>query len=102
MGSDPTAGRRGDKTVLRRCGMPRYKFFRSDSEQLCGCRFSGADFLCKLMCGAVPVNLRGFQGPRDRPDPENDRFFINSLNPHPLTGYLKAILRDFSGATKWL
>ena len=39
---------------------------------------SGADFLCKLMCGAGPVDLRGSQGPRGRPDPENDRFSAKS------------------------
>ena len=48
---------------------------------------SGADFLCELMCGAGPVDLRGSRGPRGRPDPENDRFSAKSppppLPPHP-------------------
>ena len=30
---------------------------------------SGADFLCKLLCGAGPVDLRGSRGPQGRPDP---------------------------------
>ena len=34
---------------------------------------SGADFWCKLTCGAGPADLRGSRGPRGRPDPENDR-----------------------------
>jgi len=42
---------------------------------------SGADFLCKLMCGAGPVDLRGSRGPRGRPDPENDRFSAKSKPP---------------------
>ena len=39
---------------------------------------SGADFLCKLMCGAGPDDLRGSRGPRGRPDPENDRLSAKS------------------------
>ena len=35
---------------------------------------SGAEFLCKLMCGAGPVDLRRTQGPRGRPDPQSRRF----------------------------
>ena len=42
---------------------------------------SGADFLCKLMSGAGPVDLRGSRGPRGRPDPENDRFSTKSKTP---------------------
>ena len=42
---------------------------------------SGADFSCKLMCGAGPVDLRGSRGPRGRPDPENDRFSAKSKTP---------------------
>ena len=42
---------------------------------------SGADFLCTLMCGAGPVDLRGSRVPRGRPDPENDRFSAKSKTP---------------------
>ena len=35
---------------------------------------SGADFLCKLMCGAGPVDLRGYPAAWGRPDPQNRRF----------------------------
>ena len=31
---------------------------------------SGADFMCKLMCGAGPVDLRGSRRSRGRPDPQ--------------------------------
>jgi len=43
---------------------------------------SRLDFMCKLMCGAGPVDLRGSRWPRGRPDPENDRFSANLQDKH--------------------
>ena len=42
---------------------------------------SGADFLCKLMCRAGPVDLRGSRGPRGRPDPPKSTISVRVFGP---------------------
>ena len=71
---------------------------------------SGADFLCKLMCGAGPVDLRGSRVPRGRPDPENDRFSAKFKTTFPwvpegslagVCGCHEMALELVSGADFW-
>ena len=42
---------------------------------------SGADFLCNLMCGAGPVDLRGSRGRFRRPDPQKSTISGRLQNP---------------------
>ena len=58
---------------------------------------SGADFWCKLMCGAGPVDLRGSRGPRGPPGPRKRTIFNQIQNP-PLLNSREIALELVSGA----
>ena len=57
---------------------------------------SGAAFLCKLMCGVCPVDLRGSAAARGRPDPKNLRFPVGQTIITKTQVFPPAALRHFA------
>ena len=83
--------------LIRGCTLGgNLEFFKDRKSVILGClggHFAGPG-------GIAPTLLKGLRGPRGPPYPQNHQFpTFKKLSRLP-TGYLKAVWRDFSFATK--